>query len=682
MMHKNYICLAAFLLALLVACEPEEDPIDPTAALACFTTPEDNLYAGIGIAFNSECSANAETYIWDFGDGNTSLEANPVHKFKEEGTYKVSLIVTDKLDNTSTRSITLQIQPSPFIEHSGYIDEAEVWEEGYHLVRGNVRIRHGSVRIMPGAQVFVNNGSNIYVGDKETVNASALLIAEGTADKPVIFKPSSGAETPGAWGHIFFASTASAQSKLSHCQFLYGGRTDWSNSPEFDYSNEHGFIELAGNATVAIDNCKIIGAANWGIKVKNGAKFSSFTNNLMQACVSYPVWIDINSVHTIGVNNIFETESGVLVTDQWFSQAGVTWKKQNVPYIIDFGISFTHADPTPSLTLEPGVVLAFKKGYGLGTGPGSLYAEGTAADPIVFTGDKSEAGETVGWSGLGIGQESVLRHCIIEYAGGEAPNPHHSAVIINTASSAVFEQNIIKESASGGVDLRGNEWNVTFEDNLIENAYHYGIMVDSRIVHQVPLSNSLVNTPGFGINGTVIEGHVTWPIRPEPYVLTYTVLVQSPDNCSLTLPPGTQLQMESGASIEVGNDNWQPGTLIAEGTAEKPIVITLATADREEGNGNWGTILLGPQATATTKINNCVLEYGGNDGMYGYYGLVYNYGIVHFYNTDDLNAPVVQNNKIAHSSSYGISLRNANPDVTNNIFENNAEGDIVEITGN
>lgn len=679
-MYKNYFFLTFSLLVLMFACEKEEDPIDPTAPLACFTAPEENLFAGIGIAFNSECSANSESYMWDFGDGNTSLEAHPIHKFKEEGTYKVTLIVTDMLDKTSTTSMSLSIHPSPFIEHSGYIDEAEVWEEGYHLVRSSVKIRHGSLRIMPGAQVYVNVGSNIYVGDAETANAAALLIAEGTADKPVIFKPSSGAETPGAWGHVFFTGTASPQSKLSHCTFLFGGKTHWSNSSNFDEYNKHGFIELERGTSVAIDNCKIIGAANWGIKVKEEAKFNSFSNNLMQASVSYPLWIDLNSVHTIGAGNTFETESGVLATGQWFREAGVSWKKLNVPYIIDFGISFSGFDPAPSLNLEPGVVLAFKTGYGLGTGAGSLNAEGTATDPVIFTGITSATGQVSQWSGIGIGAGSVLRHCIIEYAGGELPNRYSSAVNIDAASSTVFEKNIIKQSAGRGVDINGDTWNITFENNQIENCYSYGIETGSDMVHLVSLSNKSINTAGFGIGNRGIEGHITWPVRPEPYSLTSTIYLQSYDNCSLTLPPGTHLQMQSGVSIHVGNDNFQTGALIAEGTADKPIVITLATADKEAANGTWGTILFGKGATSTSKIRNCVLEYGGSDGLNGYHGRLFNYGIVHFYDTDDQNSPIVENNRIANSSSYGISTYNANPSVTNNIFENNSEGDIVDVT--
>lgn len=35
------------------------------------------------------------SYLWDFGDGSTSAEVNPVHVYEREGSYKVALIVKD-----------------------------------------------------------------------------------------------------------------------------------------------------------------------------------------------------------------------------------------------------------------------------------------------------------------------------------------------------------------------------------------------------------------------------------------------------------------------------------------------------------------------------------------------------------------------------------------------------------
>jgi len=46
------------------------------------------------------------SYLWNFGDGNTSTEANPVHVYRTEGNYTVNLTVTD--DKGLTATTTLQ----------------------------------------------------------------------------------------------------------------------------------------------------------------------------------------------------------------------------------------------------------------------------------------------------------------------------------------------------------------------------------------------------------------------------------------------------------------------------------------------------------------------------------------------------------------------------------------------
>jgi len=42
------------------------------------------------------------SYLWDFGDGETSTDMNPVHSFKDEGYFTVSLTITDDNGNTET----------------------------------------------------------------------------------------------------------------------------------------------------------------------------------------------------------------------------------------------------------------------------------------------------------------------------------------------------------------------------------------------------------------------------------------------------------------------------------------------------------------------------------------------------------------------------------------------------
>jgi PKD repeat protein len=55
---------------------------------ACFNSPTH-------ITFNSNASQNAVSYFWDFGDGFTSLGANPVHAYNAPGSYQVCLTVSN-----------------------------------------------------------------------------------------------------------------------------------------------------------------------------------------------------------------------------------------------------------------------------------------------------------------------------------------------------------------------------------------------------------------------------------------------------------------------------------------------------------------------------------------------------------------------------------------------------------
>jgi PKD repeat protein len=49
------------------------------------------------------------TYLWDFGDGNFSMEVDPLHTFELPGTYQVSLMVQDEQGNSSTETIEITV---------------------------------------------------------------------------------------------------------------------------------------------------------------------------------------------------------------------------------------------------------------------------------------------------------------------------------------------------------------------------------------------------------------------------------------------------------------------------------------------------------------------------------------------------------------------------------------------
>jgi len=58
-----------------------------------------------------------ESYSWDFGDGASSNEQNPKHKFSSAGKYSVNLTITDDRGNNKSYISVLNIaEPSPGFE--------------------------------------------------------------------------------------------------------------------------------------------------------------------------------------------------------------------------------------------------------------------------------------------------------------------------------------------------------------------------------------------------------------------------------------------------------------------------------------------------------------------------------------------------------------------------------------
>jgi PKD repeat protein len=68
--------------------------VEITGTYAHFAASGFSGCAPYQVAF-SDSSVNASTYIWDFGDGNTSTDSNPVHVYDQPGVYSVILITYD-----------------------------------------------------------------------------------------------------------------------------------------------------------------------------------------------------------------------------------------------------------------------------------------------------------------------------------------------------------------------------------------------------------------------------------------------------------------------------------------------------------------------------------------------------------------------------------------------------------
>ncbi len=64
-------------------------------------------------------STNATDYFWDFGDGNTSTDANPSHTYSSQATYNVTLTASDDYCSDATVTQEVAINPNAIARISG-----------------------------------------------------------------------------------------------------------------------------------------------------------------------------------------------------------------------------------------------------------------------------------------------------------------------------------------------------------------------------------------------------------------------------------------------------------------------------------------------------------------------------------------------------------------------------------
>ena len=117
---KSILIIAMIaMLGIFTACEDDEKKAaDPFASFQ-YEVSEDNA---LKVTFTNT-SENAESYKWDFGDGETSEEENPVHEYAEEGSYDVVLTATNADGVSTDVTKTLELGPNLLTD-----DDSKTWK--------------------------------------------------------------------------------------------------------------------------------------------------------------------------------------------------------------------------------------------------------------------------------------------------------------------------------------------------------------------------------------------------------------------------------------------------------------------------------------------------------------------------------------------------------------------------
>ena len=113
-MKMKYLLIALSLgIALAFSGCVEETNEAPEASFTY--DPMEGIYPETELTFTdtSTDDGTIEAWLWTFGDGTNSTEQNPTHSYDAVGTYTVTLVVTDDMDNMSdpyTMDITVTLK--------------------------------------------------------------------------------------------------------------------------------------------------------------------------------------------------------------------------------------------------------------------------------------------------------------------------------------------------------------------------------------------------------------------------------------------------------------------------------------------------------------------------------------------------------------------------------------------
>ena len=375
-------------------------------------------------------------------------------------------------------------------------DQSGTWTlaSSPYVAAGDITIPKGrTLTIEPGVIVKFT----IPYGVNHTrINVVGTLDARGTESRPIVFTAYShdiggdtnedGTETepaPGAWVRINFSDGSNGV--LEHCKILYAGNG----------THDKCAIRCNSDASPAISNCEISYSAGNGIEVFNTSPIMK--NNTFSHIENWPMVLSRGNASPVFEGNTFESNghNGVLIANNGQGYVvipegeEVTWHNPGVPCVTDGRVQ---VGAGATLMLKPGLILKFTIPYGTNhrdfTVKGTLNAQGTASEPIVFTayshdiggdtnGDGTETEPAPGdWVSIifSEGSGGALDHCRVLYAG--QGTSYRSAVRCFKDASPTIANCEIAHSYANGIEVYGSAAPTISPNNILTDFDGFGVL--------------------------------------------------------------------------------------------------------------------------------------------------------------------------------------------------------------
>jgi hypothetical protein len=368
--------------------------------------------------------------------------------------------------------------------------------------------------------------------------------------------------------------------------------------------------------------------------------------------------------------------SGDITTD-------TTWLASDIQRIV----GEVRVAPGATLTIQPGTVVKFPQTVADLRVEGTLLADATAQQPIVFTSIFDDTG-----------LDGTLGTADDHDTDGNGPSNGFKGawdtIVFESGGVGVLDRVQVRFGGindEGAVSVSGQTTQLTMTDSVIRDSLRNGLLIsdaDPVLTNVAFINNSNENVRGAirmdpssspqlsgitltnnGVNGLILDGgalshDATWATPGVPYRLVGNV----------TVPAGRTLTLGAGLVIKTHAFN-EPGLivdgeLVVEGTASQHVVIT---SDRDDSAGgdllNDGSTSGSPGEVGGVKFNPG--STGESDFLeVRYSGDSFNtaIGSSSIYLLSDV--VTLRNTFVRDSASRGIRIENADPTIESVTIQN------------
>lgn len=261
------LCLVAGALVSVLACEKQK--VEVSSLTASFEISANPCYAGDEIHFTSTSTGGKKPYTYDWtvdGEQLEKHEEDVKYTFKTNGTYTVTLSLTDDLGNKASKKKLVVVDPAPVAKTGGLEVLWAGYMEGYNAITTPAVADDGSVWCATRSNKlykFDKDGKKVF--DKEMFTAVAKGETYGTPSIDTDGTVFIGCGSKDKDGH-FIAYNADGSEKWSFSQW-YNASAGKEPEPAYQASiggigEKNVYFGCTGASGIAVSADKATGKRN------------------------------------------------------------------------------------------------------------------------------------------------------------------------------------------------------------------------------------------------------------------------------------------------------------------------------------------------------------------------------------------------------------------------------------